>query len=160
MLAFIGILAGEAVEFSSPLFGDKIVGPDVYQFQEADQLTGFGFAAFIVGLISIIEGLGVQKVWANGKVRTDVVNGDLGFDPLSLKPDVENKFAELQTKELNNGLLAMIGVAGAIVQELVNDKGIFENLGLVGSLPAAFDTGILLRVLEVLFLNSKCQLAK
>ena len=149
-MAFIGILAGEAVEFSSPLFGDKIVGPDVYQFQEADQLTGFGFAAFIVGLISIIEGLGVQKVWANGKVRTDVVNGDLGFNPLSLKPDVEDKFAELQTKELNNGLLAMIGVAGAIVQELVNDKGIFENLGMEGSLPAAFDTGILFRVLEVI----------
>ena len=102
-------------------------------FSQAKPLNGFGFAAFIV---------------------------DLGFDPLSLKPDDEDKFAELQTKELNNGLLAMIGVTGAIVQELVNDKGIFENLGLEGSLPAAFDTGILLRVLEVLFLNSKCQLAK
>ena len=160
MLAFVGILAGEAVEFSSPLFGEKIVGPDVYQFQEADQLTGFGFAAFIVGLLSIIESLGVLKVWANGKVRTHVVNGDLGFDPLSLKPDDADKFAELQTKELNNGRLAMIGVACAIVQELVNGKGIFENLGLEGALPAAFDTGILLRVLEVLFLNSKCHLAK
>ena len=52
MLAFVGILAGEAVEFSSTLFGDKIVGPDVYQFQEDDQLTGFSFAAFIVGLLS------------------------------------------------------------------------------------------------------------
>jgi len=41
----------------------------------------------------------------------------------------------------------MIGVAGAIVQELVNGKGIFENLGLEGALPAAFDTGNLLRVL-------------
>ena len=37
-LAFIGILAGEAVEFSSPLFVDKIVGADVNQFQEADRL--------------------------------------------------------------------------------------------------------------------------
>jgi hypothetical protein len=143
MLAFVGILAGEAVEFSSPLYGDKIVGPAVYQFQEADQLTGFGFAFFIVGLISIIEGLGVQRLWADGKVRTDIVNGDLGWDPLSLKPDDEDKLAELQTKELNNGRLAMIGVAGAIVQELVNGKGILENLGLEGALPAAFDTGIL-----------------
>ena len=57
------------------------------------KLTGFGFAAFIVGLLSIIEGLGVQKVWANRKVRTDVVNGDLGFDLISLKPDDEDKFA-------------------------------------------------------------------
>jgi hypothetical protein len=37
----------------------------------------------------------------------------------------------------------MIGVAGMIVQELVNGKGILENLGLEGSLPKAFDTGIL-----------------
>jgi hypothetical protein len=37
----------------------------------------------------------------------------------------------------------MIGVAGMIVQELVNGKGIFENLGLEGALPKAFDTGIL-----------------
>ena len=143
MLAFVGILAGEAVEFSSPLYGDKIVGPAVYQFQEADQITGFGFATFIVGLISIIEGLGVQKVWADGKVRTDIINGDLGWDPLSLKPEDADKLAEVQTKELNNGRLAMIGVAGAIVQELINGKGILENLGLEGPLPAAFDTGIL-----------------
>ena len=29
-----------------------------------------------------------------------------------------------------------------IVQELVNGKGILENLGLEGPLPAAFDTGV------------------
>ena len=39
--------------------------------------------------------------------------------------------------------LAMIGVAGMIVQELVNGKGILENLNLEATLPKAFDTGIL-----------------
>lgn len=143
MLAVIGIIVGEAVEFNTPLYGDKIVGPAVYQFQEADQLTGFGFAFFIVGFISIIEGWGVERLWKDGKVRTDVVNGDLGWDPLGLKPDEPEAFATLQTKEINNGRLAMIGVAGMIVQELVNGKGIFENLGLEGALPKAFDTGVL-----------------
>ena len=143
MLAFVGILTGEAIEFSSPLYGDKIVGPAIYQFQEADQLTGFGFAFFIVGLISIIEGLGVQRNWADGKIRADITPGDLNWDPLGLKPSDPAKLAALQNKEINNGRLAMIGVAGMIVQELVNQKGILENLGLEGALPKAFDTGIL-----------------
>jgi len=144
MLAVAGILAGEAIEFNTPLYGDKpIVGPAIYQFQEADALTGFGFAFFIVGLISIIEGLGVQRNWADGKMRSDIVNGDLGWDPLGLKPADADAFEAMQTKELNNGRLAMIGAAGMIVQELVNGKGVLENLGLEGPLPASFDTGLL-----------------
>ncbi len=142
MLAFLGILVGEGVEFSS-LYGNKVVGPAIYQFQEADQLTGFGFVFAIVGLISIIEGFGVQRNWADGKVRDDITPGDLNWDPFSLKPSDPAKLAELQTKEINNGRLAMIGVAGMIVQELVNQKGILENLGLEGALPKSFDTGIL-----------------
>lgn len=141
MLAVVGILAGEAVEFSS-LFSNKITGPALYQFQEADQLTGFGFAFAIVGLISIIEGLGVQRNWADGKMRTDIIPGNLNWDPLGLKPSDADALAVMQTKELNNGRLAMIGAAGMIVQELVNGKGIFENLGLEGALPKAFDTAI------------------
>lgn len=144
MLAALGILTGEEVEFSTPLFGDKILGPAVFQFQEADQLTGFGFGAFIVVLIALLEGYGADKVWdtsGSGKMRDDVINGDLGFDPLGLKPVDAVKFQEMQTKEINNGRLAMIGVAGMIVQELVNGKGILENLGLEQALPASFDTG-------------------
>ena len=48
----------------------------------------------------------------------------------------------MQAKEINNGRLAMIATAGMLVQELINGKGIFENLG-GSSLPAAFDTGVL-----------------
>ena len=49
----------------------------------------------------------------------------------------------MQTKELQNGRLAMLGAAGMLVQELVNGKGIMENLGLEKALPAAFDKGVL-----------------
>lgn len=136
-------LAGEAIENNTPLYGDKIVGPAIYQFQEADQLTGFGFAFFIIGLISVIESWGIEKTWSAGKMRTDVVNGDYNWDPLGLKPTDADAFLAVQTKEINNGRLAMIGVMGMLVQELVNGKGIFEFLGLEGALPAAFDTGVL-----------------
>jgi Chlorophyll A-B binding protein len=141
MLAVVGILAGEAVEFSS-LFGNKVAGPAIFQFQEADQLSGFETAFLIVGLISIVEGLSVQQLWKGGKMRSDIVNGDLNWDPLGLKPSSPEEFRAIQTKEINNGRLAMIGTAGMIVQELVNGKGIFENLGLEGALPSAFDTGV------------------
>ncbi len=36
----------------------------------------------------------------------------------------------LQTKELNNGRLAMIGIAGFVAQELVLNQEIFEHLAL------------------------------
>jgi Chlorophyll A-B binding protein len=50
------------------------------------------------------------------------------FDPLSLCPKDEAEFNELQTKELNNGRLAMIATAAFVAQELVNKKGIVETL--------------------------------
>lgn len=142
MLAAVGILVGEEVEFSS-VFGTQITGPAIYQFQEADQLTGFGFAAAIVGLISIIESFGLERNWADGKLKEDIIPGDYNWDPFGLKPSDSEALAALQTKEINNGRLAMIGVAGMIVQELVNGKGVLENLGLESALPKAFDTGIL-----------------
>ena len=44
-------------------------------------------------------------------MRTDIDRreGDFGFDPLGLKPDDPDELNELQTKEHNNGQLAMIG---------------------------------------------------
>ena len=50
------------------------------------------------------------------------------FDPLGICPTDEAEFNQLQTKEINNGRLAMIATAGFVAQELVNKKGIIENL--------------------------------
>ena len=58
-----------------------------------------------------------------------IFSGDLGFDPLRLKPETKQEFEVVRTKELQNGRLAMIGVTGMVVQELVDTKGIWEHLG-------------------------------
>merc|ERR1712224_1061358 len=66
----------------------------------------------------------VAVAWATPKgngfnqLKEDYTPGDLGLDPLGLKPDDEQELFELQTKELNNGRLAMIAIAGFVAAEL------------------------------------------
>merc|ERR1719366_5437 len=71
-------------------------------------------------------------VWS---IRTDYASGDLGFDPLGLKPTDPAELKEMQTKELNNGCLAMIAAAGMIVQELAtgNKLATFALMGKDGA---------------------------
>jgi Chlorophyll A-B binding protein len=61
-------------------------------------------------------------------LRDNYCPGDLEFDPLGLKPTDAKDFANMQTKELQNGWLAMISVAGIMSQELVNQKTIFATI--------------------------------
>jgi len=62
-----------------------------------------------------------------GLLRADYVPGDLGFDPLGLKPDDDAEFRIMQTKELQHGRLSMLAVAGFMAQELTDGKGIIEH---------------------------------
>merc|ERR1712151_1177091 len=55
----------------------------------------------------------------------DRVPGDLGWDPLGLKPKDAKAFKEMQNKELNNGRLAMLAAAGILAQEAVTGKYVF-----------------------------------
>merc|ERR1712086_633125 len=48
--------------------------------------------------------------------------GDLGFDLLNLKPQDPVEFKKMQEKELRNGRLAMIAIAGMTVQELTTGQ--------------------------------------
>ena len=66
------------------------------------------------------------------QLREDYYPGDIGFDPLGLKPEDPEEFDVMQTKELQHGRLAMLGAAGIVLQELVDGKGIFEHFQTVG----------------------------
>ena len=134
MLAAVGILVGEKF---NPLFDGKITGPAIYQFQQADDLVPF-FWVGVLFLIGLIEGQTILTGWESpqessarkggvAELKDSYTPGDLGFDPLGFKPTSAAAFEEIATKELQNGRLAMLGVAGIVAQELVDNKGIFEH---------------------------------
>jgi hypothetical protein len=133
MLAVIGFFAGEAVEGSSFLFDAQIKGPAITHFLQVP--TEF-WAALTLG-IAALEWTRAEKLFVNpsdvpvdqpGQMLVDTIPGDMGFDPLNLSSDDSEEFFEMQTKELQNGRLAMLAAAGFLAQEAVNGKGIIETL--------------------------------
>lgn len=138
MLAVLGMLVVEEPIEYHPLFEayNKDIGPAIRHLDEVDAQSPF----FLIGLALLIGSLEYNRAlkgFANPEgdfsfqqLREDHYPGDVGFDPLGLKPSDPAAFAEIQTKELQNGRLAMLGAAGIIAQELTNGKEIFVNLGL------------------------------
>ena len=83
----------------------------------------------MLALIGSAEQTRIAKGWqkldpetstASQALREGYYPGDLGFDPLGLKPTNDKDLKSMATKELNNGRLAMIGIAGMVAQELVS----------------------------------------
>lgn len=137
MLASLGFIVGEQLEdFPAFLnFDGSVTGPAIYHFQQIQENRP-GFWESLVLFIGLAESYRVALGWAtptgNGfnNLKDDYEPGDLGFDPLNLKPEDPAELKELQTKELNNGRLAMIAIAAFVAQELVEQTEIFEHLFL------------------------------
>ena len=53
------------------------------------------------------------------------VPGDLGFDPLRLKPSSPDALLTRQNQEINHGRLAMVAITGMVTQELVTGTKLF-----------------------------------
>jgi hypothetical protein len=134
MLAALGFLVGEQFH---PLFGGDIDVPSYVAFQ-ATPLESAPYA--LPSVLLAIANLEVFSVFnfvdpfdksvpfserERWTIRSDHEAGDLGFDPLGLKPTDPAELKEMQTKEINNGRLAMIAAAGMIVQELVTGQKLF-----------------------------------
>ena len=126
MMATIGYLIGEntptiAYGFEHPTLANNMI-------PEVPGTTLFPF--FLA--INICEAFRASKGWVEpglGPVftlRESYYPGDLGFDPLGLKPEKKEDFDRLVTKELNNGRLAMLAAAGMCVQEQVTGKAVLD----------------------------------
>ncbi len=99
-------------------FDGHITGQAINQFQQVQQ----GFWEPLLVCIGLAESFRVSLGWATpvgnqfNTLKDDYEMGGLGFDPLGLKPKNEEELKIMETKEINNGRLAMIAIAGFVVQ--------------------------------------------
>jgi Chlorophyll A-B binding protein len=123
MLMVVGTFGGESLH----------EGPVISHLSQAPQPIWVALVFFVAW----IELLRAQIGWVEpenvpadqpGLLRANYVPGNLGFDPLGLAPRDPLEFKVMQTKELQNGRLAMIAAIGFMAQEAVTQKGILENL--------------------------------
>jgi len=124
MLAALGFLVGENFH---PLFGGDIDVPAYLAFQQTPLQTFWGAVVFAIAILETYS-VFTFNTPAGGEpwsIRSDHVPGDLGFDPLNLKPTDPKELKEMQTKELNNGRLAMLAAAGMIAQEFATGQKLF-----------------------------------
>uniref|UniRef100_A0A0G4FHA1 Plastid light harvesting protein n=1 Tax=Chromera velia CCMP2878 TaxID=1169474 RepID=A0A0G4FHA1_9ALVE len=131
MMATLGFFVVEGLNFH-PLF-PKVEGIAINQYQ---QLPGAA-QAFLALCVGLIEGINIEKGWKDPRkdadnfftLEEDFEPGTYNWDPAKFitKYGLEDaaKMKEMKTKELNNGRLAMIGIAGMIVQESLTGKPIF-----------------------------------
>jgi hypothetical protein len=129
MLAVVGFLVGEKVEGSSFLFDSQITGPAINHLAQVPPI-------FFVALTLAIGAAELKRATMGFvepdkqvfTIREGYTPGDIGFDPLGLK-DKFGDMQTIQTKELQNGRLAMLAIAGFVAQELVDGKGILAHAG-------------------------------
>jgi len=119
MLASLGFLVQE---FWHPLFSAD-GGPAIEQIPKLPPALW----VFMTIGIGAAEALRIQAGWANPYEKMENVQalkpeyypGDLGFDPLGLKPSDPAELRIMQEKELSHGRLAMLAAAGFMAQEAV-----------------------------------------
>merc|ERR1712086_437778 len=123
MLASLGFLVGEQFH---PLFGGNINVPSYIAFQETPLQPSFFPVVLSLAVFEVFSVFSFENpkvgLWS---IKADHTPGDLGFDPLGLKPTDPAELAEMQSKELNNGRLAMIAIAGMVGQELASGAKMF-----------------------------------
>jgi|AntAceMinimDraft_1070359.scaffolds.fasta_scaffold11446_2 hypothetical protein len=134
MLASLGFLVGEQVEGSSFLFDSEITGPAINHFQQVPT----PFWGLLGAAILFVEANRINYAWQYPfdpnrlsffLLKDDFTPGNYGWDPLGLSKDKDEEWLNnAKLKELNNGRLAMLVIAGLVVQERVNGLNITDNI--------------------------------
>merc|ERR1719247_2893036 len=121
MVAGLGFLVQENFH---PIFPD-IGGPAARQLDLVLQTeNGEGLMASLLFGVMLTEIARAKIGWKDPSeemqaLRDDYTPGDLGFDPLGMAPNTEAEMLSMKNKELNNGRLAMISLAGICAQEVI-----------------------------------------
>jgi light-harvesting complex I chlorophyll a/b binding protein 1 len=134
MLAALGFVVGEKYH---PLFDGEIDGASIYALQKSIELAPQIWILPVIALI-LSEACSAVATFRLSKdplktfeLTDEYTPGDvlsplgITFDPLGLKPKDPEAFKEMQTKELNNGRVAMIASILFFFQECYTGKPIF-----------------------------------
>ena len=124
MLASLGFVVAESFH---PMYGGKINVPSVIAWQETPLQDWMPLVGLVIMIHELTSVFTFNSPFGGEifSIRSDYASGDLGWDPLGLKPTDAAALKEMQTKEINNGRLAMIAVAGMIGQELAQGSKLF-----------------------------------
>ena len=76
------------------------------------------------------------------QVKAGAAPGDLGFDPLNLRPTDPETWEKVQLRELKNGRLAMLASAGMLYTEILSGNGVLVAYKLGAVLPFGDGIGI------------------
>jgi len=117
-MAFLGFVIPEKCAYDGA-FGDDFLAPTGRALEAFN--TDPIWLALTLGVLSCLET--VRLIQTEPGSRTDAKIESIGWRPKS-----EAEFVNYQVRELQNGRLAMLAVAGEIVQELVNEKPLLVNL--------------------------------
>lgn len=134
MLAALGFVAQEQLINTNIRPFPFVKGPAINHFQQVESQGAIFWVPLLLA-IGIAESYRVAIGWNDPtssqfySLRDDYEPGNLGFDPLGLLPDDPKEASDMKSKELNNGRLAMIAVAGFVAQELRDGQPIFNSLG-------------------------------
>ena len=139
-VAMLAALGFPVAEQWHPLFKTDDA-PSFTAFQETPLQIVWPFILLGIGIVETFSIVPAFENPVTGKfwqIRKDHLAGDLEFDPLQLSGTrvvfghmvglrlaLPEELAEMQTKELNNGRLAMMAIAGMVVQEGVSGGKLF-----------------------------------
>lgn len=94
-------------------------------------------AVQIIFAIFAVEALGQFN-----QVKPGAAPGDLGWDPLNLRPEDPETWEKVQLRELKNGRLAMLSIAGMLYTEALTGNGVLEAWKLGAISPFGDGQGI------------------
>ena len=91
-----------------PLWGGKIDVPSYIAWQETPLQNFMPLVAFVIAIHEVLSVFTFNspfggEMWS---IRSDYANGDLGWDPLGLKPTTPTELKEMQVRSAQRPLSA------------------------------------------------------
>jgi len=119
MLASLGQIFQSFFHLPDPVFNQS--GNPITALNQVYNERPLAFAQILLAIFAC-EALGAFQ-----QAKPGAEPGNLGWDPLNLRADNPELWEKTQLRELKNGRLAMMAIAGMLVQEQLTGYGVIEQ---------------------------------